>query len=278
MKRRSVPGEGEALNMDIYILLSILVSALFFFTNFFSWGYNLALSLLILFLFLLRLAPAWRLGFLKNVAAISTASALFGVASLLVPLVRSEALLVLTVFLHELIFLILSFRFTGLVKAFQVLTSGAILACGLLVSLGLEQGMGTGGDLVTVRLYISIGINIFLVAAALFFTYSNLKKHWKLSTILSPLIILISGGLLLFYFATYSDETTNRLFTIIAYYFIVCSMLYSVLMWISFIFGADGRETPPIRFSPGEKRKYEEEKRRSQWVRLRRRIAEEKEK
>ena len=73
MKRRSVPGEGEALNMDIYILLSILVSALFFFTNFFSWGYNLALSLLILFLFLLRLAPAWRLGFLKNVAAISTA-------------------------------------------------------------------------------------------------------------------------------------------------------------------------------------------------------------
>ena len=268
------------MNMDIYILLSILVSALFFFLNseFFCWGYNLALSLLILFLFLLRLAPAWRLGFLKNAAAISTASALFGVASLLVPLVRSEALLVLTVFLHELIFLILSFRFTGLIKAFQILTGGAILACGLLVSLGLEQGMGTGGDQVTVRLYISIGINIFLVAAALFFTYSNLKKHWKLSTILSPLIILISGGLLLFYFATYSDETTNRLFTIIAYYFIVCSMLYSVLMWISFIFGADGRETPPIRFSRGEKRKYEEEKRRSQWVRLRRRIAEEKEK
>ena len=152
------------MNMDIYILLSILVSALFFFTNFFSWGYNLALSLLILFLFLLRLAPAWRLGFLKNAAAISTASALFGVASLLVPLVRSEAFLVLTIFLHELIFLIMSFRFTGLVKAFQVLTSGAILAYGLLVSLGLEQGMGTGGDLVTVRLYISIGINIFLVA------------------------------------------------------------------------------------------------------------------
>ena len=33
-------------------------------------------------------------------------SALFGVASLLVPLVRSEAFLVLTIFLHELIFLI----------------------------------------------------------------------------------------------------------------------------------------------------------------------------
>ena len=89
--------------MDIYILLSILVSALFFFLNseFFCWGYNLALSLLILFLFLLRLAPAWRLGFLKNAAAISTASALFGVASLLVPLVRSEALLVLTVFVYR---------------------------------------------------------------------------------------------------------------------------------------------------------------------------------
>lgn len=262
--------------MNIYILLSVFVSALFFFTNFFSWGYNLALSLLILFLFLLRLAPAWRLGFLKNAAAISTASALFGVASLLVPLVRSEAFLVLTIFLHELIFLIMSFRFTGLVKAFQVLTSGAILAYGLLVSLCLESCMRE--DRVTIWLYISIGINIFLVAAALFFTYSNLKKHWKLSKILSPLIILVSGGLLLFYFATYSDETTNRLFTIIAYCFIVCSMLYSVLMWISFIFGDDDKKMPSIRFFPGEKRKYEEEKRRSQWVRLKHRIAEAKEK
>lgn len=237
--------------MTVYILFSVIVSTLFFFVNseVCSWGYNLAMSLLGLFLFLLRLVPNYRLGYLKNVVAFSIAATLFLISSILAPLVQSEVLLVLAVFFHELIFFILSLSFTSRLRAFVILTLGILLAsCLLCVDLQIAFVVNLIGAC----------LNIFLVMVATTLTYSNINIFY-----LSPPKISISIILFLFFvffilFATCFVESANLVFNIVAFSFFLCSLLYAFMLVMFLIFRSNDREYKSTIFSSNEERKYQE--------------------
>ena len=99
--------------MNIYIIFSIGISALFFCINndIFNWIYNIVISSLVLFLFLLRLIPSYRFERLKNIVVFSVVAILFLMMSILAAVVRHEVLLGLVVFFHELIFFYFVFKF-----------------------------------------------------------------------------------------------------------------------------------------------------------------------
>lgn len=232
--------------MTVYILFSVIVSTLFFFVNseVCSWGYNLAMSLLGLFLFLLRLVPNYRLGYLKNVVTFSITATLFLISSILSPLVQSEVLLVLAVFFHELIFFILSLSFTSRLRAFVILALGILLVSGLLCV-----------DWQTAFVVNLIGacLNIFLVMVATTLTYSNINIFY-----LSPPKISIPIILFLVFILFIMFGTANRVFIIIAFSFLACSSLYVFMQVMWLIFRSNGREYGSTIFSSNEERKYQE--------------------
>lgn len=259
--------------MSLYILLSIIVSTLFFFISnedCNGW-YHVAMSLLVAVLFLLRLVPLHRSGYLKHAATVSTAVTLFLISSLFVPLSRHGMVLVSAVFFHELIFLILSLRFTNLIKAFVILTLGALLASALLTGPDWQAG----GKEVTN--WICVCLNMFLVVTAVILTYSNVSMNYlKPDKIFIPLLLL-AGFFFFIFSAANFDGTANRAFICIAFSLLACSSLYVFLMLMYSIFRSDDREKEPIRFSSAERRKYQVLKAKLQWVRLKRRCAEPKE-
>ena len=117
---------GKRSNMNLYIIFSIGISALFFCINngIFNWFYNIVMSLLVLFLFLLRIIPSYRFERLKNIFVFSVVAILFLMMSILAVVVRHEALLFFAVFFHELIFFILSLSFIRLTRVFVILAFG----------------------------------------------------------------------------------------------------------------------------------------------------------
>lgn len=192
--------------MKFYIFLSVVVATLFFCANseVCGWGYNLALSLLVLFLYWVRLIPSRLLESLNSAAAISIVTTLFLISSILLPAVRSEAMAVTAVFFHELIFLILSFRFAGLARAFGILTFGAFLASALLLCPDLQAGRNELSN------WICVGLNLFFVAAALFLTYADIRIIClKVDKIFIP-IILALGALFFILVAGYRDGGGER--------------------------------------------------------------------
>lgn len=237
--------------MTIYIVFSIIASTLFFSVNgeVCSWGYNLALSLLVLFLFLLRLVPNYRLGYLKNIVVFSITATLFLISSILFPLVQSEGLLVLVVFLHELIFFILSLSFTSRLRAFIILAWGILLAsCFLCVDLQIDS----------VVTWIDVCLNILWVMTAVILTYSNINIFY-----LSPPKISISIILFLFFIffillATCFVEPANLVFNIVAFSFLLCSLLYAFMLVMFLIFRSNDKEYGSTIFSSNEERKYQE--------------------
>ena len=230
--------------MTVYILFSVIVSTLFFFVNseVCSWEYNLAMSLLGLFLFLLRLVPNYRLGYLKNIVTFSITATLFLISSILSPLVQSEVLLVLAVFFHELIFFILSLSFTSRLRAFIILVLGILLASGLLCV-----------DWQTAFVVNLIGacLNIFLVMAAATLTYSNINIFY-----LSPPKISIPIILFLVFILFIMFGTPNRVFIIIAFSFLACTLLYAFMQVMCLIFKSNDREKSTM-FPSNEERKYQ---------------------
>ena len=255
--------------MKFYIFLSVVVATLFFCANseVCGWGYNLALSLLVLFLYWVRLIPSRLLESLNSAAAISIVTTLFLISSILLPAVRSEAMAVTAVFFHELIFLILSFRFAGLARAFGILTFGAFLASALLLCPDLQAGRNELSN------WICVGLNLFFVAAALFLTYADIRIIClKVDKIFIP-IILALGALFFILVAGYRDGGANGIFFHIAFSLLICSVLSAFLVLMGRLFGSNGREAAPLRFSAREKRKYQEVKNQLRWIRLKRRVA-----
>lgn len=232
--------------MTVYILFSVIVSTLFFFVNseVCSWGYNLAMSSLVLCLFLLRLAPNYRLGHLKNIVTFSITATLFLISSILSSLVQGEVLLVLAVFFHELIFFILSLSFTSRLRALVILALGILLASALLcVDLQFDFVVNLIGAC----------LNIFLVMVATTLTYSNINIFY-----LSPPKISIPIILFLVFIFFIMFGTANRVCIIIAFSFLVCSSLYAFMLAMCFIFRSNDREYKSTIFSSNEERKYQE--------------------
>ena len=231
------------------------------------WGYNFCARAAVLFLYWVRLIPSRLLESLNSAAAISIVTTLFLISSILLPAVRSEAMAVTAVFFHELIFLILSFRFAGLARAFGILTFGAFLASALLLCPDLQAGRNELSN------WICVGLNLFFVAAALFLTYADIRIIClKVDKIFIP-IILALGALFFILVAGYRDGGGERDILPYRLFLLICSVLSAFLVLMGRLFGSNGREAAPLRFSAREKRKYQEVKNKLRWVRLKRRVA-----
>lgn len=232
--------------MNIYIIFSIGISALFFCINndIFNWIYNIVMSSLVLFLFLLRLIPSYRFERLKNIVVFSVVAILFFMMSILAAVVRHEVLLVLVVFFHELIFFILSLSFIRLIRAFVILAFGILLAS-FFLSIDLQLDY--------VANWICIGLNIFLVMMATILTYSTINIFY-----LNPPRMFVS--IFLFFLFLFSlavaanfNGTANRVFIIIAFSFLACGILYAFLVVMSLIFRTNNS---PDVFFPNKEEKF----------------------
>ena len=234
--------------MNLYIIFSIGISALFFCINngIFNWFYNIVMSLLVLFLFLLRIIPSYRFERLKNIFVFSVVAILFLMMSILAVVVRHEALLFFAVFFHELIFFILSLSFIRLTRVFVILAFGLYLASSSLLSIDLQVDYGAAN-------WLCIGVNIFLVMMATILTYSTINIFYLNPPRISVIIFLYFIFLFFIVVSTNFDGTANWVFTIIAFSFLACSILYAYLVVMSLIFRTNNS---PDDFFPNKEEKF----------------------